>query len=328
MWTALPAAAASLLPVRVGARFVFGDHLVAVTPLIRSADGGRVTHPTGLARTCGGSAATDRPRLLDSLGTPIEGNQQMTVDLAADATGSGPITVLLHGITEDARAWEPLIAPLAEDGTVVAVDLRGHGQSPPAQSYDPVSMAEDVHALLERLHLDTADPLIVGHSMGGLVAVAYGARYPVRGVVDVDQPLDLAGFQAQVRELEPMLRGEQFAATIGAVFAAMQGPLSDAEVARLDALRRPDQDVVLGAWAPLLELEPDALDAMVGEVVAGIEAPVLCLHGIDPGPDYPAWLRERIPTAQVEVWADHGHHLHLVDPARFVARIRDFDPRR
>ncbi|TVR36498.1 MAG: alpha/beta fold hydrolase [Nitriliruptor sp.] len=109
------------------------------------------------------------------------GEMPATVELAADVTGAGPVLVLLHGITEDARSWEPLVGPLATDHTVLTVDLRGHGRSPEADTYDPVSMAADVHAVLVREGLDDDPPLVVGHSMGGLVAVAYGAMFPTRG---------------------------------------------------------------------------------------------------------------------------------------------------
>lgn len=254
-----------------------------------------------------------------------------TVELVADITGHGPVTVLLHGITESARSFDPLVEALAIDATVVAVDLRGHGRSPAGPAYDPASMAADVHALLTRSGLPEPGgpaPLVIGHSMGGLVAVAYGAAFPVRGVVDVDQPLHLAAFQSQVRELEPLLRSEAFPAVMAQVFAAMQGALPDAEVARLSALRAPDPDVVLGVWAPLLELGSEELDALVAHVIGGVTAPVLALHGSDPGPEYAAWLSAQLPTARLEVWEGHGHHPHLVDPDRFVAAVRGFDPAR
>jgi pimeloyl-ACP methyl ester carboxylesterase len=253
-------------------------------------------------------------------------DRQDPVELAADVTGSGPVTVLLHGITEDARSWDPLVAPLAEDRTVVTVDLRGHGRSPQADRYDPAAMARDVGAALARLDLGGPDPLVIGHSLGGLVAVAYAASHATRGVIDVDQPLDLAGFQAQVRQLEPVLRSDQFGAAIEMMFQAMVGPLGTDEAARINELRRPRQEVVLGVWAPLLELSTDELDALVQQVVGGIEVPVLSLHGIDPGEDYPGWLQQRVPTAEVEIWADHGHYPHLLDPERFLRRVRDFDP--
>ena len=249
-----------------------------------------------------------------------------TIELQATVTGEGPVTVLLHGITESARSFEPLIEPLALDRTVVAVDLRGHGGSAPGEVYDPASMAADVHATLRRLELDAEPPFVIGHSMGGLVAVAYGGSFPARAIVDVDQSLDLAAFQAQLLQLEPLLRGDGFAEAIGMVFGTMYGPLDTGEVERLTALRDPRQQVVLGVWQPLFEHSTAELDAMVAELVDGVEAPLLSLHGMDPGDDYADWLTERIPTAVVEIWPDHGHYPHLVDPERFLARVRAFDP--
>lgn len=249
-----------------------------------------------------------------------------TIELQATVTGEGPVTVLLHGITESAQSFAPLIEPLAVDRTVVAVDLRGHGGSAPGEVYDPASMAADVHATLGRLGLDGDPPLVVGHSMGGLVAVAYGGSFPTRAIIDVDQPLDLAAFQAQLLQLEPLLRGDGFADAIGMVFGAMYGPLDTGEVERLTALRDPRQQVVLGVWQPLFEHSTAELDRIVAGLVAGVEAPLLSLHGMDPGEAYAAWLTERIPTATVEIWADHGHYPHLVDPERFLARVRAFDP--
>jgi pimeloyl-ACP methyl ester carboxylesterase len=249
-----------------------------------------------------------------------------TVELTSDVHGDGPVVVLLHGITEDARSFDPLIAALSRDRTVVAVDLRGHGRSPEAAAYDPASMAADVHAVLVREGLDADPPLVVGHSMGGLVAVTYAALFPTRGVIDIDQPLDLTAFQAQVQHLEPMLRGDGFEAAITAVFEAMRGPLSDAESDRIESLRRPKRAVVLGVWSPLLDLSTEDLDALVHQIASGVDVPVLALHGIDPGPDYPDWLAARLPSATLEVWPDHGHYPHLIDPERFLARVRAFDP--
>lgn len=248
------------------------------------------------------------------------------MQLAAEVDGAGPVTVLLHGITESGASFAPLVEALAAQRTVVRLDLRGHGHSPDAEDYDTASMAADVAATLEALDLPAGDPLVIGHSLGGLVAVAYASAFPCRGVINIDQSLDLAGFQAQVQQLAPMLQGDEFHAAIAMVFGSMMGPLDTAEVARLDGLRRPAQPVVLGVWGPLLEHSTDELDAMVAALTADVEVPVLALHGVDPGPDYPAWLARRLPSATVEVWADHGHYPHLVDPDRFLARVASFEP--
>lgn len=233
--------------------------------------------------------------------------------------------MLVHGITESRRAWDPLLAPLGEHHTVVAIDMRGHGESSRADTYDSRAMAADVAAVVAAEELDP--PLLVGHSMGGIVVTACAAAgHPTRGVVNIDQSLALGGFQELVRSVEPMLRGEGFHELMAGFIDSLQGPLPADEVARLAALRLPDQEVVLGVWAPLLELSADALDDLVRGLTAAIHAPYLALHGSDPGVDYGEWLPHRIPGAHLEVWEDHGHFPHLVDPERFVARIRIFDP--
>ena len=247
------------------------------------------------------------------------------VDLEAEVLGEGPPLVLIHGITENWRSWEPLLAPLAAAHTVVAMDLRGHGGSSPGQGYDTGSMAGDVHEVVDALGLDR--PLVVGHSLGGVVATAFAATFPCRGVVNVDQPLALGGFQDGVRQLEPLLRGtvDECRAAVEGVFEQMVGPLDVEERARIEALRRPDQDVVLGVWAMLLEGTRAEVDAFVLSILEHVTVPYLSLHGIDPGPDYAPWFRAVVPSAEVEVWAGTGHYPHLVHPDAFLARLAAFE---
>ncbi len=98
--------------------------------------------------------------------------------IAFRETGDGPPLVLVHGITESHRAWDPVIPALAERWRVVAVDLRGHGESERRAPYDPVTMATDVQSVVTDLGLEA--PLMVGHSLGGVVVSAYGgAGYSV-----------------------------------------------------------------------------------------------------------------------------------------------------
>ena len=245
------------------------------------------------------------------------------VPIAYDLAGDGPALVLLHGITENRRTWDPLVPDLATDHAVLAVDVRGHGESGDADAYDAASMAADAAGVAAGLGL--VDPLVVGHSMGGVAATAYAAAHPCRGVVNVDQSIALGDLQDLVRGAEPLLRSDAFGEVIGSLFDSMHGPLPADEVARVSALRRPSRDVVLGAWAPLLDLSRADLDALVASLAGAVRVPYLSLHGIDPGADYGPWLAAVIPTSTVEVWDDHGHYPHLVDPERFVARVRLFE---
>lgn len=245
------------------------------------------------------------------------------VEIAYDVSGDGPALVLVHGITESRRAWDPLVPDLATDHAVVALDVRGHGESGTATTYDSRAMADDVVAVVDALGLDA--PVVVGHSMGGIVVTTFAGSHPCRGVVNVDQSMALGDFQELVRGAEAMLRGDDFGGVITALFESMQGPLPDPEAARIGALRRPVQEVVLGVWAPLLELPAAELDELVRSITAAVQVPYLALHGIDPGADYGRWLEAAIPSATLEVWEDSGHYPHLVHPKRFLDRLRAFE---
>ncbi|MDQ1121521.1 alpha/beta fold hydrolase [Microbacterium trichothecenolyticum] len=247
--------------------------------------------------------------------------------LAHDVSGSGPLLILLHGITEDRRSWDPV--DLSDGFTVVRVDIRGHGESDAAEPYDIPTLATDIHDTVVHLVAGNAipdePPVVVGHSMGGIVATAYGALFPARAVVNVDQPLHLAGMQQQVQQAEGMLRGEAFPLFIQGMFAQMVGALDADEVARVDGIRSPRQDVVLGMWRPLLEDSPEQLSRLVSELSAvSDDVPYLVVTGLDAGPEYAAWLQQQIPHTVYEVWETPTHYPHLVDPERFVARVKEF----
>jgi pimeloyl-ACP methyl ester carboxylesterase len=91
------------------------------------------------------------------------------------AGGSGPPLVLLHGVSLSAAAWAPLFAALP-NRRLLAIDLPGHGLSE-ATSYRPGHVRQNSHQLIEdifdALELDKAP--VVGHSLGGMLALWYAA---------------------------------------------------------------------------------------------------------------------------------------------------------
>lgn len=92
------------------------------------------------------------------------------------AAGAGDPVVLLHGFAQSSHMWLPLMARLAKTHTVIAVDLRGAGQSStPAGGYTKAEMAQDIHALTRKLGYGRVR--IVGHDIGLMVAYAYAAQY-------------------------------------------------------------------------------------------------------------------------------------------------------
>lgn len=91
--------------------------------------------------------------------------------------GAGTPIVLLHGFPQTWYEWRHVMPRLAEEYTVLAVDLRGCGESEkPVSGYDKVTVAEDIHALA--VHLDYNHTYVVGHDIGGAVAYCWARNHP------------------------------------------------------------------------------------------------------------------------------------------------------
>lgn len=245
-------------------------------------------------------------------------------EIAWSAVGAGDDVMLVHGITESAGSWAPIVERLSASNRVISLDLRGHGESGTADRYDLEAMAGDVAAVMAAA--GAASPHLVGHSLGGAVVSAAGAVLPVASVVNVDQSLQVGSFKAALEPAEAMLRDEAtFPAVIGQLFNDLRGALGDAEFDRVGGLRRGDQTVVLGVWEMMFTLSEDEIAAVVDGALAGYgDVRYLSLFGIDPGPDYSAWLKSHIVNSSVELWDGAGHYPHLHEPDRFVDRLRSF----
>jgi pimeloyl-ACP methyl ester carboxylesterase len=247
------------------------------------------------------------------------------VTIAYDVRGEGSDVVLVHGITDDRATWGPVADLFAVDHRVIRLDLRGHGGSGDADDYGALGMAGDVAAVLGAV--GASDPVLVGHSLGGFVVSALASQMPVRAVVNIDQPLRMSAFHDGLAPIAPLLRGTdaEFRQALSMVFDVMRSPLDATVQAELDAHRvAARQDVVLGVWEMALSMEGPELDAIVEAVLPTITSPYLAVHGDDPGAEYRGWLAGLLPAATVEVWEGTGHYVHLVDPARFVERVRAF----
>lgn len=245
--------------------------------------------------------------------------------LAYERHGEGDPVVLVHGITESRRAWDPLIPELASRYDVVALDLRGHGESTSAGPFDMMTMTTDVGELVAHLGLDR--PLMVGHSLGGVVVSAYATQFECRGVINVDQSMALWSFKELLAPFEAAFKGspDQFNEAITFMFSMMRGSLDDASWHRISELRRADQSVVLGVWSVVFESSVADLNEIVDRVARAITVPYLAIHGFDPGPDYAPWLTGLVPTARVEISDGDGHYPHLVQAEKFIERLRQFD---
>jgi hypothetical protein len=120
----------------------------------------------------------------------------------------------------------------------------------------------------------------------------------VRGVVTVDQSLDVTALPEEVARA---MSGPGFEDFMTSLVSWFHGQLDPTAAADLDARRALRQDVVLGAWAPLLDLGAEELTAWMADLTRLPPATAyLSLHGTPPADGYQEWLRTRIPGALVE----------------------------
>jgi pimeloyl-ACP methyl ester carboxylesterase len=246
--------------------------------------------------------------------------------LAADDDGADdrrPPLVLLHGMTFDRSMWRPALDHLRRidpGRRALALDLPGHGASAARASHGLEAAVEAVHGAVRAARLEA--PVVVGHSVSGLLATLYAGRLPTRGVVNVDQSLLVAPFVGRVQALADALRGPQFDAVWAGFEAGLHAErLPSAAQELLRASRSPRQEVVLGYWREVLERPAPALvEWLAGEIAAcrRSRVPYVVVAGDGYASPDRAFLREVMPDASVDAWPGTGHFPHLARPADFA----------
>ncbi|MEV4539822.1 alpha/beta fold hydrolase [Asanoa sp. NPDC049518] len=239
--------------------------------------------------------------------------------------GERPPLVLLHGLSFDRHQWSPVGAELARldpGRRVLALDLPGHGASVARRRYGLDEVARTIHDAVVDAGLDA--PVVVGHSLGGVLATMYAAAYPTRGVVNVDQPLLPGGFATMLRRVKPVLRGPDYAQVWQSLMDRMGVDLLPPDARRLvEATGTPEQDLLLGYWNELLTEPAERLVDRRKSDLAIIRAGGVAYHyvtGAEPDPAYRRWLEAALPDVAVTVLPGSGHFPHLAHP-REVAGI-------
>jgi pimeloyl-ACP methyl ester carboxylesterase len=249
----------------------------------------------------------------------------LAVDDWGDSDHRAPL-VLLHGLTFNRAIWRPIVAELQRidpGRRVLSIDLPGHGESPAQPCYDLDAAPAQLHQAIEAAGL--AAPVLVGHSAGGIGATLYAARYPARGLISVDQPLQVGEFAGLIKSLAGRLRGPEFPAVWQMFYDSFHTELlspEDRELVR--STSRADQQVVLGYWQQLIERPAADLSAMVLDAVTalrGAGVPYRYIAGDEPPPGYRQWLGQHLPAATIEVWPGSGHFPHLARRREFAAEL-------
>jgi pimeloyl-ACP methyl ester carboxylesterase len=247
-----------------------------------------------------------------------------------DVRGSGPTELLLvHGHAAH-HVWWHLVAPrLEENHRVVRLDLSGHGDSDHRDDYPPDVRTRELLAVLDAV--DARHPVVVGHSMGGRVAVVAGAEHPDRiaGLVLVDTTIRPPG-----QHRPPVERGD----VLGLVY-----PTREDALARF-RLRPPQPHPAAEVLAPVADYSLREVpggwawkhdqngsirvdDAMVHDCATRLRIPVAFLYGADSGLVDESMTEQvsRIVPASLRIRRVPGaaHHVPLDAPEETARLVSD-----
>jgi pimeloyl-ACP methyl ester carboxylesterase len=252
-------------------------------------------------------------------------------------TGGGTPIVLLHGLMAHAGFFAGQ-AGLAEDFRIIAIDLRGHGESASEDSEPPSveRMAADVAELAEALDLEGA--IGVGWSLGATIlwhVLASLAAGRFAGAVVVDMTarvknddawdLGLSPEACEARSIAIRDDFEGFALTSGQAIFAQPVALEHRKLADWASLEfaRNDAGAIASVWASLIRQDVRAL-------LDRIQHPTLIVHGGKSelyGDDTAGHLVAALPHARAVRFENSGHAPHLEEPALFNATLKDFADR-
>jgi pimeloyl-ACP methyl ester carboxylesterase len=256
--------------------------------------------------------------------------------------GSGPVLVLIHGITSDSGTWRRVMPYLARRFTVIAPDLIGHGASAkPKGDYSLGAHASHVRDLLVALGHESAT--FVGHSLGGGIAMQLSYQFPERC-----QRLVLVDSGGLGREVSVLLRAatlpgsELVLPLLAATRLLDAGRLTGNLLARLGLRAGTDIEESARGHATLSDREARA--AFINTLRAVVEPggqrvnasnrlylakymPLMLIwgehdtlipvsHGIA--------THEQVKGSRLEIFADSGHFPQLDEPERFLDVLLDF----
>lgn len=243
--------------------------------------------------------------------------------------GDGPPLIILHGFLGSSQNWQAMSKHLGRDFRVYSVDLRNHGQSPHSDLMNYPVMAEDVREVMAEQ--DLAAPFLLGHSMGGKVAMQLATGYPdaVGKLVIVDIAAK-AYPPAHLSMLSAMRALDLSAYTSYAgVGEALSGSIPEAALRQFLVKNLAREDDGKLSWLLGLNEIIQNYDQLAGAITAEKQfTKGVCfirggLSGFVQDEDLPA-LRKIFPRAEFQVIANAGHWVHIDAAAEFQRVVTSF----
>jgi len=237
-----------------------------------------------------------------------------------------PPMILLHGIARHAHTFDHVAPHFARDHRVLAIDMRGHGDSAwdPAGAYMVEDYARDLEALVRQLNLPRLT--LLGNSTGGRVVQVYAGMHPelvdrlIVEDVGPERPTEIAsGFARRVeQEANGWASEDELVAQLVATSGRTAEPLLRT-YAHFGTKRRPDGRIV---WKRDPNLVKGFVPTELWSHVQRIKAPVIYVLGgastIVPAATQ-AELKRRLPDCEIVTMPGLGHYPDQEDPSGFLA---------
>jgi pimeloyl-ACP methyl ester carboxylesterase len=256
--------------------------------------------------------------------------------------GSGPALLLLHGITNSSETWERAASLLAERFTVIAPDLLGHGKSAtPRGDYSLGAHASGARDVANALGHERVT--VVGHSLGGGIALQFAYQFPERterlvvvgsGGLGREVNLALRAAALPLSELVLPLLASTPVIRVGSAIAGALGRMGFKAGPDLEEIGRGFAS--LGDWETRRAfmhtvrgvIDPDGQRVDARDRLYLAEGmPTMFIWG-DRDPIIPSHhgrgAHELVPGSHFELFPGAGHFPHRDDPVRFVEVLREF----
>jgi pimeloyl-ACP methyl ester carboxylesterase len=238
----------------------------------------------------------------------------------------GSPLLFIHGFTDSAASWVPLVPHLADRCRMILVDLRGHGgSSRPESGYTRRDLAMDLVLLLDALGLARVD--VIGHSLGSLVAQILTEDWPtrVRRVVLISSTATPEPGQDEF-DLASALVGLEDPIDPNSVFLTewFANP-TPVDAAFLAAARREAAAMPARLWRRIFE-ESLRLDDLSADLPRLLAPALLIWGGLDPifGARHRVSLCRALPGATVRIYEGLGHNPFWEEPAALARDIAEF----
>jgi len=235
----------------------------------------------------------------------------------SDGGRGGVPVVFVHSLAGDSNHWSAQLEHLRPSRRAVALDLRGHGRSEPPRNgdYSIAGMAGDIKAVVDTLSLGRF--VLVGHSLGGGVALVYAGAHPERiaALLLVDPIGD--GKQISSEEARPLLAGldSNYDTAIGEYWTGIAGPDNTVRERLLADLQATPRETVVPSFREVLQFDPDPS-------LARYRGPMLSI--VTPSNDQPFSLHRLGQGFPHRVVQGTGHWIQLDKPDEFNRMLDEF----